>query len=579
LDSVVTEKEKIFVMRFSKLFAPTLKEDPAEAEIVSHKLLVRAGMLRKVASGIYSYLPLGFRVLNKVINIVREEMDRAGAEELLMSALQPAEIWQKSGRWAEYGPEMMRLKDRGNRDFCLGPTHEELITTIVMNEMISYRQLPVTLYQIQVKFRDEIRPRFGLMRGREFIMKDAYSFDPDEKSLRASYEKMYDAYSRIFERCGLKYRAVEAESGLIGGDISQEFMVLADTGEEAVVYCDKCSYAASREAARTGKVEVKKDEPETLEEVNTPGQKTISEVSGFLKTSPKNIVKTLFYQTEDGIKAVLVRGDREVNQEKLNRVFGTGKVSFLSNEDFNKYPNLIYGYMGPINLGDHEIIGDNEVLEMRNFITGANKIDTHFINANVDRDFKVDRWGDFVFVNEGDKCPCCEGTLKITRGIEVGHVFQLGDKYSKAMNATFLDENGKRRFYTMGCYGIGVSRLVQATIEQNHDEAGIVWPLSLAPFEVIIIVLNTKDKEQSAIAEDIYTGLLNKGIEVIIDDREESAGRKFADADLIGFPYHVIIGKKTKASSRVELKVRKNNQKMEVSLGSAVEDIRLEVRG
>lgn len=561
-------------MRYSQFFIPTLKEDPAEAEVVSHKLMVRAGMLRKVASGIYSFLPLGLRVLARVERIIREEMNRAGAQEVLLPALQPAELWQKSGRWAEYGPEMMRLKDRSERDFCLGPTHEELITSLVMNEVRSYRQLPVTLYQIQVKFRDEIRPRFGLMRGREFIMKDAYSFDADEQGLEESYQKMYAAYSRILERCGLKYRAVEAATGIIGGEASQEFMVLADSGEDGLAYCDKCTYAANLETAQARKETTPSGEAfKNRQKVLTAGQRSVEEVSQYLMISPYQIVKTLIYQADGNLLAILVRGDREVNEAKLRSFLGTDALTLLDEKDFDKYPELVVGYVGPVGLKNCSIIADNELLSMANFVLGANEKDYHFINVNLDRDFKVNQWGDFTLVKSGDGCPRCEGKLVVTRGIEVGHVFKLGTKYSKAMAAVFSDEKGALQPFIMGCYGIGVSRLVAAAIEQNYDEQGIIWPLPLAPFEAIILVLNWGVEGQRKIGQELYVGLQNKGIEVLLDDRLETPGTKFADADLIGFPLQVIVGKRAVAESKAEVKIRRGHQKMEFPLDNAVAEI------
>lgn len=559
-------------MRFSELFAPTLKEEPAEAEVVSHKLMLRAGMLRKVASGIYSYLPLGFMVLNKVSRIVQEEMDRAGAQEILMPALQPAEVWQKSGRWYEYGPEMMRLKDRSDREFCLGPTHEELITALVMNEVRSYRQLPLIFYQIQVKFRDEVRPRFGLMRGREFIMKDAYSFDADQAGLEESYRKIYEAYGRVIERCGLSYRAVEADPGIMGGRKSQEFMVLAQSGEEAIAFCTRCDYAANREAAKRRPVAVTEEKKE-LTKVYTPGYSSIKEVSDFLEVSPQGLVKTLIYQKEDGLVAVLLRGDREVNDLKLSRFLGTAEYRLLPEEDFAKYPGLIAGFVGPVGLNNVLMVGDEEVRGMMNFVIGANEKDYHYISANVDRDFKVARWGDFTFVEQGDACPQCGGLLEITRGIEVGHVFQLGTKYSESLEARFLDKEGSLRPFVMGSYGIGVSRLVAAAIEQHHDEKGIKWPMPLAPYEAVVLVLRWEDENLRKLGEDIYAELTKRGIETLLDDRQETAGVKFADADLIGIPLQVIVGKKMVDKGRVEIGLRADGTKLGTPIADVVEKV------
>lgn len=564
-------RKKTINMRFSELFTPTLKEDPSEAEIVSHKLMVRAGMIRKVASGVYTYLPLGYRVLNKVSQIVREEMDSIGAQEVLMPALQPAEIWQKSGRWYEYGPEMMRLKDRNDREFCLGPTHEELITTLVMDEVRSYRELPITLYQIQVKFRDEIRPRFGLMRGREFIMKDAYSFDADQKGLEKSYQKMYEAYGKIIERCGLKYRAVEADPGIIGGHKSQEFMVLAQSGEDAIAYCDTCDYAANREAARHRTTEIK-EVAKGLKKVHTPGQSSVKEVSSFIGISPQQVVKTLVYQKEDGLVVILVRGDCEVNDAKLSRYLGTDKYKLLPESEFGQYPVLVAGFVGPIGITGISIIGDENVKGMMNFVVGANERDYHYVNANIGRDFQVSDWGDFTFIESGDGCPKCEGFLKIARGIEVGHVFQLGTKYSEGMNANFLDSEGKLRPFIMGCYGIGVSRLAAAAIEQHHDERGIIWPLPLAPYQIAILVLKWQNDDLRKVGEELYQELGTKGAEVVIDDRLESPGVKFADADLIGFPLQIIVGAKSFAKGKVEIKQRWDSSKKEVGIGQVADE-------
>lgn len=560
-------------MKFSTLFAPTLKESPAEAEVISHKLLLRSGMIRKVAAGIYAFLPLGLRVLRKIENIVREEMDRKGAQELLMPALQPADLWMKSGRWYQYGQEMMRLKDRNDRDFALGPTHEELITDLAMKEARSYRQLPVTLYQIQVKFRDEIRPRFGLMRGREFIMKDAYSFNANIEELQKSYSDMHDAYSRIFSRSGLNFRAVEAASGLIGGKVSQEFMVLAESGEDTILYCDSCTYAASQDVATAKLGELSTEEVKKAEVVDTPGHKSVEEVSLLLGVPEDKIVKTLIYKHGNRLVGVLVRGDRDVNEEKLSTVLGATDFHMLTGTEWQEYPNLVQGYVGPVGLKGVELIADNEVSVMRNFVVGANKADAHLININVGEDFNVDEWADVKIVKSGDSCPECEGILISAKGIEVGHIFQLGAKYSEAMSATFIDENGQMKPYIMGCYGIGVSRLVAAAIEQNYDDKGIIWPISIAPYEVSIVVLNYDKEEQREIADSIYGGLHDKGIEVILDDRIESAGKKFADADLIGYPIQVVIGSRTKKTGNVEVKIRSTEERLEYPIDKAIENI------
>lgn len=560
-------------MKFSTLFAPTLKESPAEAEVISHKLLLRAGMIRKVAAGIYAYLPLGLRVLKKIEKIVREEMDRKGAQELLMPALQPADLWMRSGRWYQYGQEMMRLKDRNDRDFALGPTHEELITDLVMKEARSYRQLPITLYQIQVKFRDEIRPRFGLMRGREFIMKDAYSFNASIEELQKSYSDMYEAYSRIFSRSGLNFRAVEAASGLIGGKVSQEFMVLAESGEDTILYCDSCTYAASQDVATAKLDELSTEEVKKSEVVDTPGQKSVEEVSLFLGVPQDKIVKTLIFKHGNQLVGVLVRGDRDVNEEKLSTALGATDFHMLTGTEWQEYPNLVQGYVGPVGLEGVKLIADNEVSVMRNFVVGANKTDAHMINVNVGEDFNVDEWADVKIVKTGDSCPECEGILISAKGIEVGHIFQLGTKYSEAMSATFIDENGQMRPYIMGCYGIGVSRLIAAAIEQNYDDKGIMWPISIAPYEVSIVVLNYDKEEQREIADSIYDGLHDKGVEVILDDRIESAGKKFADADLIGYPIQVVIGSRTKKTGNVEVKIRATEERLEYPIDKAVEEV------
>jgi prolyl-tRNA synthetase len=570
-------------MRFSQLYAPTLKESPAEAEVISHKLLLRAGMIRKVAAGIYTFLPLGYRVLRKIENIVREEMDRIGAQQILMSALQPSEIWKKSERWFQYGPEMMRLKDRGDRDFALGPTHEELVTTLVMNEVRSYRQLPLTLYQIQVKFRDEIRPRFGLMRGREFIMKDAYSFNADQESLQHTYDDMYKAYSRIFTRAGLDFRAVEAASGLIGGKVSQEFMVLAESGEDTILYCNTCSYAASQDVATTkienlaaGASPVGEEAAEAKEpqETSTPGKKSVEEVAAFLGKSEKDIVKTLIYKVGSDVAAVLIRGDRDVNDEKLSVALGTNEFHLLAGTEWEEYPNLKQGYVGPVGLEGIRMIADIEVSVMRNFVIGANKENAHLTNVNAGEDFTVDEWFDIKKVTTGDVCPECEsGMLTAVKGIEVGHIFQLGTKYSEVLDATFVDEDGKVKPFIMGCYGIGVSRTVAASIEQNNDDSGIIWPISIAPFEVSIVVLNYDKQDQQDLAEKLYKEIGDAGIEVVIDDRIESAGKKFADSDLIGFPVQVVVGARTIKNGTLEVKIRATGERFDFELETAVGEI------
>lgn len=564
-------------MRFSVLYAPTLKESPAEAEVISHKLLLRAGMIRKVAAGIYTFLPLGYRVIRKIEEITREEMARIDAQEILMPIIQPAELWQATGRWDQFGPEMMKFADRHERDFALGPTHEEIITDLVKDEVRSYRQLPLTLYQIQVKFRDEIRPRFGLMRGREFIMKDAYSFNLDAEDLQKSYDDMYDAYTRIFTRCGLNFRAIKAATGLMGGKISEEFTVLADSGETTVLYCEGCKYAASVDIATTRLPEPGTEEIKPLEEVATPGQKSIEEVSSFLGISQEKLVKTLIYKyTGEKLAAVLVRGDRDLNDEKLAAILGTTDFHLLAGDEWDEYPQLIQGFVGPIGLEVvSRLIADEEVKLMRNFVVGANKADTHLINVNVERDFKVDEWADVRVAKAGDVCPECEGNLLETRGIEVGQIFQLGTKYSEAMGGAYVDENGEHKPYVMGSYGIGVSRTAAAAIEQNHDENGIIWPITIAPYEVEIVVLNYDRPDQQELADRIYGELSGRGVEAAMDDRIESAGKKFADADLIGIPIHVVIGARTLKSGNIEVKIRATGERREYPIDEAVENVAL----
>jgi prolyl-tRNA synthetase len=557
-------------VRFSRAHIPTLKEIPAEAEIISHAFMLRAGMIRKVAAGIYTFLPLGVKVLRKVEKIIREEMERAGAQEVLMSALQPAELWKKSGRWDAYGPEMMRLKDRGGRDFCLGPTHEELITELVKKEVRSYRQLPLNLYQIQVKFRDEIRPRFGVMRGREFIMKDAYSFDRDYGGLQESYRKMHEAYCRIFDRLGLRYYVVEAATGLIGGKVSQEFMVVAKSGEDVIFYCEKCGYAANVELARGIFSYAPSDEKEKeMSEVPTPGYSSVLEVAKFLSVTPEKLVKTIIFKTDGELVAVLVPGDREVNVSKVE-LFLNSSVEMLPESEFSRY-GLVPGFVGPVGLKNvKRVLADEHIKELKNFVVGANKVDAHLINVNLDRDFEASSFGDFVVAKKGDVCPKCEvGELREERGIEVGHIFQLGTKYSEAMEATFSDEDGTRKPFVMGCYGIGVTRLIAAIIEQSHDERGIIWPLTVSPFDYHLILVMPENNVQREIAEDIYTGLLESGSEVLYDEREVTPGVKFADADLIGIPYQIVVGKRAE-EGRVEIKIRKSNERLEVSPEEAV---------
>ena len=545
-------------MRTSQMLIPTLRDDPGEAETVSHRLMLRAGMIRKVAAGVYTYLPLGLRVLRKVEAIVREEMNRAGAQELLMPIASPAELWRETGRWDFYGKELFRFKDRHERDFCLGPTHEEVITDLIRREVRSYRQLPLNCYQIQTKFRDEIRPRFGLMRGREFIMKDAYSFDKDEEGAKLSYQKMYDAYQRIFTRCGLTFRAVEADTGLIGGDVSHEFMVLAETGEATVVYTDQGTYAANLERAEVPPPTESDPAPlQPIKAVSTPNKRTVEEVTSFLNISPRQLVKTLLYKTGQEILIVLIRGDHEVNEVKLARLLGVNEVTLASSLDVQATTNAPVGFVGPVDLKTKvRILADHAIKAARNMVVGANQPDAHLVNANLDRDFKVDQFADLRNAQAGDPSPRGDGKLTLAKGIEVGQVFLLGTKYSKKMNAMILDAQGQERLAVMGCYGIGVSRTAAAAIEQNHDAKGIIWPVPIAPFHVHLLPLSQSAAVQEQ-ARALYDQLGQAGIEVLWDDRDERAGVKFNDADLIGAPFHLVIGEKGLAQGQVELKTRR----------------------
>jgi len=555
-------------MRYSEMFLPTVREVPSDAETASHQLMVRAGLIRKLTSGIYSYLPVGFKVVKKLEQIIREEMNRAGAQEVFMPAVQPAELWQESGRWAMYGKELLRFKDRNNREYCIGPTHEEVITDLVRNEIKTYRQLPKNLYQIQTKFRDEIRPRFGVMRCREFSMKDAYSFDADEAGVDESYRKMYKAYNRIFARCGLKFRAVEADTGNIGGSFSHEFMVMADTGEDAVIFCSNCEYAANlekAEVAKPGKIEIDKAKMLPMEEVHTPDVRTIEEVSAFLKATPRDIVKTLIFNTEKGPVAVLIRGDEEVNEAKLRSYLKSDMLELATDDIVYEVTKAPKGFAGAVGI-KARIVADYSLLNMYNFVMGANKEDYHVKNVNIGRDFKVSEFADVRVIKETDPCPRCSHKLDFARGIEVGHVFKLGTKYSKMLHAVYLDKNGREQLMQMGCYGIGVGRTVAAAIEQSHDDKGIVWPMTLAPYQVIITPVNVNDAALLRTAEVIYGSLQEQGIEAILDDRDERAGVKFNDADLIGIPVRVTVGPKRLAEGSVEVKLRKSDQVKTVSL-------------
>lgn len=563
-------------MRFSKSFIKTLKETPKEAETASHKLLLRASMIKKLTSGVYTYLPLGYKALKKVENIVREEMDRAGAQEILMPVLQPAELWKESGRWEVMGPLMMKLQDRNKRDFVLGPTHEEVITDLIRNEISSYKSLPLNLYQIQTKFRDEIRPRFGLMRGREFVMKDAYSFHTSQESLDEEFLNMRDAYSRIFSRCGLKFRPVEADSGAIGGSGSQEFHVLAESGEDEIIYCDSCEYAANVETA-TSKVEpAPVEELKAAELIDTPNVSKIDDIVNYLNIPYSKTVKAMMYRDmgTDQVYMVLIRGDYEVNETKLRNVINAVDVTLLTDEELEKH-GLIKGFIGPygIELKDIKIIADEEVTKINNHTAGGNRLDTHYINVNYGRDYTADIVADVKTVKPGETCPRCGGKLHSARGIEVGHIFKLGTKYSQALNATYLDDKGESKVMIMGCYGIGVSRTLASAIEQNNDEFGIIWPSALAPYVVDVIPANIKNEDQVKVAEEIYNALLTDGIDSMIDDRDERPGFKFKDADLIGFPFKVVSGKKA-GEGIVELKIRRTGETLEVSKDEVVAKVR-----
>nr|WP_309862380.1 proline--tRNA ligase [Desmospora profundinema] len=553
------------------MLAPTLREVGAEAEMASHRLMLRAGLIRQLASGVYTYLPLGYRSLRKVEQIVREEMDRIGAQEVLMPAMNPAELWEETGRWDTYGPELVTLKDRHERKFLLGPTHEEVITDLMRNEVNSYKKLPMSLYQIQTKFRDERRPRSGLLRGREFLMKDAYSFHADRESLDATYQDMVDAYVRIFTRLGLDFRAVEADSGAIGGKESHEFMVLSESGEDTLAICGGCDYAANIETAQAGSTkgdspgEADPEQVPQPEKVATPGKSTILEVASHLNVPSERLIKSLLFQVDGEPVLVLVRGDDEANEVKVKNALGATEVELADEATVLRVTGAPAGFAGPVGLKETvRIVADEAVQGLYDGVVGANEPDAHLIHVNPGRDFQVDQVADIRTVKEGDPCPRCGGVIRFTRGIEVGHVFKLGTKYSDAMRGTFLDGEGKERSFIMGCYGIGISRVAAAIVEQHHDENGIRWPLAAAPFQVHLIVVNAKKEEQARLANQLYEQLKDAGIEVLFDDRAERAGVKFKDSDLIGIPLRVIVGGKA-AEGLVEYKFRRSGESGDLS--------------
>ena len=562
-------------MRMSRMLMPTLKEVPSDAEITSHQLMLRAGMIRKMASGIYNQLPMGIRVFRKVEDIIREEMNAKGAQEISCALLVPAELWQESGRWDVMGPEMFRLKDRNGRDYCLGPTHEETFTHIVRNEITSYKQLPLNLYQIETKFRDERRPRFGVMRTRNFTMKDAYSFDADQEGLDKSYDDMFDAYTRIFARCELDNSPVQADSGAMGGSASAEFMVKSEVGEDEIVFCSGCDYAANIEKATSVNHEASTEEMKEMGEIETPNVHTIEELQEFFKMDAGQFAKTLIYYADGKTVAVVVRGDRDVNETKVANAIG-GAVEFeLASEDTIKaVTGAEVGFAGPIGIKTDYLFIDQEVVDQRNVIVGANKTGYHIQNANFGRDFEG-QIGDFRNVQEGDKCPKCGQPLEIMRGVEVGHIFKLGTKYSESMGATFLDQNGKSQPIIMGCYGIGVERTVAAVIEQHHDENGIIWPLAIAPYHVVVVPVNVKKEEHLENAEKLYKELEAAGVEVLLDDKNERAGFKFKDSDLLGIPMRITVGKDI-VDGKVEFKLRKEADKEIISVDEVLDRVKAE---
>lgn len=564
-------------MRLSKMHLRTLREVPNEAEIPSHILLLRTGMIRKLVSGVYGFMPLGWRSVRKIEEIIREEMDRAGGQEIHMSAVQPAELWQESGRWFAYGPELWRLKDRNGRDFCLGPTHEEIFTDIIRSDVSSYRQLPVNLYQIQTKYRDEARPRFGLMRSREFIMKDAYSFDRDQEGLDKSYQEMYDTYERIFTRCGLTFRPVEADTGAIGGSNSHEFTALSEVGESEIAYCEACDMAATVERAACVDAPATEEAELPTEEVHTPGTKTIEEVADFLGIPQTKTMKALLFVTydeegkENGYVAAFVRGDRELNMTKLVNALGIPEhsIEFADEEKMGAATGCVGGFTGPVGLHDCTIVADSELPRLKNLCAGACKVDYHMKNVNYGRDYKADIVTDIKTLKEGDPCPVCGAPVKHARGIEVGQVFKLGTKYSESMGAIYKDENQKDQLIVMGCYGIGVTRTLAAIVEQHHDENGIIWPVSVAPYHAIITVMKPEDEVQAQTAERIYKELMDAGVEVLLDDRKERPGVKFKDADLLGIPVRLTVGRGA-PEGKIEYKLRRDAEKEELSVDEGI---------